>query len=242
MENEEPIVKKDKPKPLINDAYWFGIAKDLIDKAPDNINASADKFKDLILWLWGIYTPIIGIGSTALSLFSKTEYSAAAVILLVFPSIVLLFAYWAATRAATSANVKFEPRSPEDIERAFYEGLREKSKFYRLSQILAGVSCALIPIAIMTASISKKEETKFKTVLSEKSVLLSGKFPEQSQITVFIENKNIGKRVLLDSTLQTNIELGEEELAKLNSGQELEIFAEYVSGDLIYRIGTKIKK
>lgn len=241
MENEEPI-KKEKPKPLINDFYWFEVAKDLIDKAPEHINDSADKFKDLILWLWGIYTPIIGLGSSALSLFSKTSYSTTAIGLLVLPSIVLLFAYWAATKARSSANVKFEPRSPEDIERAYFEGLKEKNKYYRLSQILAGISCALIPIAIMTANVSKSDEIKFKTAVAEKSILVSGKFPNQNQVTVFLDKRNLGQRILIDNILQANIELTEEELNRLGSAEGLEVFAEYTSDDMIFRIGNRLKK
>ena len=230
--------KPNKPKPTISDSYWFDVSKDLVDKAPDRINTSAASFEKLILWLWGIYTPVIGLGTTSLTIFSKVDYSKLTISLLVIPSFFLLIAYWMATKAQSSFLMEFEPRSPDSIRDAFMFSLKEKGKYYKYSQLLALVSCAFIPMAILLSNISKEDKVELFIELNKETpnrVEISGRFPGKQEVNLLINSDNVRKVKLIDSKLQTSLDLNDD------SAKPLEVSVEWQDGDLKQRLTRTLK-
>lgn len=121
-----PAEEKPKYRSHLHEGYWFDVGKRLIDDSEVNINNSAEKFEKLILWFWGVYTSIVGLGAGGFTVFLGKSISIGTLIGLIIPSVILLIAYWLTTAASTSAIVSFEHRSPDSIREAFMDGLKEK--------------------------------------------------------------------------------------------------------------------
>lgn len=231
----EELNKPIKVKPLINDAYWFQVAKNLVDDSYNQINRSAERFEKLILWLWGIYTPLVGLGASGVHLLSRVNYNLFSIILLVVPSIVLLFAYWFTTKASSSVLMKIKDhRSPEMIKEAFNDSLKKKGFDYLIAQILAGIACALIPIALLVSHIQMKQEIQFSAKLDESKryVMVNGFFPDKEKVRISINRQPAKEYSLINSILQIQIPFDIQNV----KGNILEVYAEWKEGDVYYRI------
>jgi hypothetical protein len=150
----EKTSQEEKPKyrSHLHEGYWFDVGKRLVDDSEANINNSADKFEKLILWFWGIYTSIVGVGAGGFTVFLGKSISVGTLVGMILPSVILLIAYWLTTAASTSAIVAFEHRSPDSIREAFMDGLKEKGRFYNLARLFAFLACLFIPMTIFLAN------------------------------------------------------------------------------------------
>lgn len=230
--------KPNKPKPLINDFYWFEISKDLVDKAPDRINDSSQRFEKLILWLWGTYTPIIGLGSGGLALLNKVDYSKFTISLLLMPCFVLLIAYWLATKAQSSFRMEFEPRSPDSIRDAYMFSLQEKGRYYRWSQLLTLAACAFVPLAILLSNISKEDKVEVSIELNKEipnQIEISGKIPGKQEVDILINSENKRKIKLIDSKFNTFVD------SRDYNEKRLEVSIEWLDGELKQRLTRTLK-
>lgn len=168
-------------KPTINDGFWYDIGKDLVSGLPEKINISAEKFEKLILWLWGIYTPLIGIGAGGLTLLQQNLPSMMVMFLLILPCIVLLFSYWLVVRAQTSVFVSFDPRSPTEIENKYSWIVYEKGKYFSLSRWVTLVACTLIPIAMLSHYFDRKQSS-----IAKPELIVTQKEKETDKIRIMI--------------------------------------------------------
>lgn len=158
--------EKNKPvaRPQVNDEYWFAKLREMLDEAPERINTSSENFEKLIIWLWGIYTTLLGLGSGAAKILWNQSYSGKYLWLLVAPSVLLLIAYWLATKARSSVVLKIkEHRAAGLIKKNYLKSLVIKNHFYFAAQVLTLLSCLSIPITIW---LSNQPEKKIKPALS----------------------------------------------------------------------------
>jgi hypothetical protein len=189
-ENEEmKIEEKPKYRSHLHEGYWFDLAKRLVDESETSINASSEKFEKLILWFWGVYTSIVGLGAGGFTVFLGKSISTLTLIGLILPSVILLIAYWLTTAASTSTIVEFEHRSPDSIRYAFMEGLKVKGRFYNLARIFAFLACLSIPFTIFLANRISSGDFEVIRKKSEASVHVlsfSGLVPKNAYYTLSI--------------------------------------------------------
>lgn len=179
-------MKEEELEPQVNPQFWFNLSKGLTENIPEKINDSANNFEKLILWLWGIYTPLVGIGSGTLAVLGSFTPSVFTMILLLLPCLILLGSYWLVSKAKSSVLVKFAPDAWETIEAAYHTIIFEKEKYLSLAQKTTLAACAVIPISVFCYFIDKKTITKIKpdfqiteeTSANTKSVrfILSGEY------------------------------------------------------------------
>lgn len=194
----EKTSQEEKPKyrSHLHEGYWFDVGKRLVDDSEVNINNSAEKFEKLILWFWGIYTSIVGLGAGGFTVFLGKSISIGTLVGMILPSVILLIAYWLTTAASTSAIVSFEHRSPDSIREAFMDGLKEKGRYYNLARIFAFLACLVIPMTIFIANRVQSgdfEVLRVKSAGDNYNISLSGNVPKGSryELSIFSEGKTI---------------------------------------------------
>jgi hypothetical protein len=143
-----------RPVPKIDDAFWFDYSVTLVKNAQDNREKAAEKFKDLVKWLWPIYTAGAAIGFSltgkALPLWEKILIAAAGAS--------LILVYWSTLTIELPRLVAFDPRSPTEIKAAYKEVILSKQKWLRLSAVLSILAAFLVSLALLIASVSKDEK------------------------------------------------------------------------------------
>ncbi|MCB1176481.1 MAG: hypothetical protein KDK36_02775 [Leptospiraceae bacterium] len=189
---ETPIPEENKIlyRSHLHEGYWFDLAKKIMDESEDNINNSAKNFEKLILWVWGVYTSIVGLGAGGFTAFLGKSISTLTLVGLILPSVILLLAYWLTTAASSSAIVEFEHRSPDSIRDAFLDGLKEKMFYYKSAKLAALIACFLIPLTIYIAN---RVPSGSLEILSQKKngdridLMVSGMVPESKDFTLSIK-------------------------------------------------------
>lgn len=141
------------PGPTIDDQYWFDLSKKLADSATSARSDAAAKLQTMVVWFWGVYTAAITIGSITSKNLPGYVFA-----LLAAPSVILVLAYWMTVRAQMPADVRFDPRSPDDIQRAFNEGM-SKSR-HALSAALSLSFLAAVALGVALFFLGTTKETK----------------------------------------------------------------------------------
>jgi len=138
--------------PAIDDAYWFAYSKEIIEKSLGSRNDQAAKLQNLIAWLWGIYTASAAVG---LSL-GKANYSILTTVLIAFPSLILILAYWSAVDAQSPVDVEFDPRSPTEIKQAYIHAVDQKKKQLTRARRWSIAAGLFVAIALFAGSFGKQ--------------------------------------------------------------------------------------
>jgi hypothetical protein len=141
------------PKPTIDDQYWFDLSKTLIDDSTKARNDAAAKLQTTITWFWTVYTAAITIGAA----LAAKKFPWYVFVLLSLPSVVLIVAYWMTVRAQMPADVQFDPRSPDDIQTAYNNGLKKKKKALSLALAFSLLAAVVLGAALVTASVAKEK-------------------------------------------------------------------------------------
>lgn len=191
-QNESTILYK----PLVHEGYWFEKGKQYIDDSFKNITTTSEKLEKFILWLWGIYTSIIGLGAGGLTAFAKVDIHWMGILAFLTPSILLLFAYWKATVSTSIVPEKFDPRSADEIKQAYKNTIQTKTNHIKVSKFFVITSCFLIPVLIFSATLLTKEsKIEFQTYkveipdqLDKVKITINGDFPSNKDLLLYIYN------------------------------------------------------
>lgn len=202
MEEQDPT-KEGTPKTELNDAYWFSIAKDMVSGAHDRLDKSIDSFEKLILWLWGIYTPLIGIGAGVINaLQPQQQLSTTSLIVFLLPSLTLLVSYWLTTKAKSSTTVKFDHRVVDQIKSEFNFSLATKNYYFTRAKVLILVSFLLFPVALFVYHYPDKngQQTVYTMDVKKSAIntgiyriTISANLPREKEITLTISPFEKGK-------------------------------------------------
>lgn len=142
--------------PKINDAFWFEYSEDLVTSAQENRAKAAEKIRDLVKWLWPLYTTgtAIGLGlaDKVLPFWEK--------ILIAAGGASLILVYWSTTYIELPRLVSFDPRSPTEIQAAYEEVIRAKQKWLRISVALSVLAGFLVTLALVIASVNSEEKPR----------------------------------------------------------------------------------
>jgi hypothetical protein len=142
------------PAPKIDDAYWFSMSEDLVNKSMSRHEEAAGKLQNLVLWLWGIYTTYAALGAT----LAGKSIALWAILLIALASAALIFVYWGTVWVQAPVQVSFDPRSPDDISYAFGRILETKQKRFAVTMAGSVVAAFLVAVALMLTSTVKEDK------------------------------------------------------------------------------------
>ena len=137
------------PVPQINDAYWFGYSKNVIDSALKSRDDTADKLQTFVAWLWTIYTATAALGIN----FARLALDTWSTVLICSPIVTLIVVYWLTVWVRMPALLEFDPRSPEEIEAVYEHNLREKQTRLNSALAMAGIAAALVIAGLLRSAI-----------------------------------------------------------------------------------------
>src|SRR6266568_2507572 len=143
------------PSPAIDDQYWFNLSKTLVDASTKARDDAAAKLQTTITWFWTVYTAAVTI-SVGAGLPAK-RFPPAVFVLLALPSVILIVAYWMTVRAQMPVDLEFDPRSPDDIQRAYNSGLGKKERALSLALFFSFLAALALGAALVTASVAKEK-------------------------------------------------------------------------------------
>jgi len=176
--NEEEL------EPKITPQFWFDLSKNLVEGVPEKINSSVEQFEKLTVWLWGIYTPLVGIGTGAAGILGNFFPSVWTMLLILIPCLSLLFSYWFLSKARSSVIVSFHADDYFNIKQEYEKMIKTKNFYFSLAQKITLVTCALIPISIFSYYLDKivfvpKPNLVIKILENKKklSINITGFFP-----------------------------------------------------------------
>ena len=231
---EEPLAFKE----VVNSQFWLELGKELLEKAPERIRASSERFEKLIIWLWGIFTPLLGLSTTGLAIFSKIHFEWYLQLIIFTPSLTLILAYWFATRASSNQIISFYYNVADKIESGYLEGITQQVKEYSRAKFWTGISCVLIPISFVLASLGQKENMTLEASYrkEKRQIVVSGKTIDKKEIILSI-NGDTEKIEADDFRFYREYKLTEEEAKQ----KEIEIFYEYKEDGRTLRLVKVLK-
>jgi hypothetical protein len=141
------------PAPKVDDAYWFSVSEDLVNKSVTRQEEAAGKLQNLVLWLWGIYTTYAAVGAT----LAGKSIPLWAVLLIALASAALIAVYWGTVWVQAPVAVSFDPRSPDDIRSAFGDILAAKQKRFAATMAGSVAAAFLVAVALVVASTVKED-------------------------------------------------------------------------------------
>lgn len=193
---------KDQPEGFrLNEKYYWldTYQKNLIDSHHDNINRSAEKLEKISLWLWGIYSPVIGISSGLIQYYLALPFSNVFYAMLLTPAVLLIFAYYVTISAQSSKSFPMDFDSDRSLKNHFFETAKQKTKDLNIAKWLVFSSCVLIPIALLIAATQIHQPAKPKpyqlattTAMASPTqtrIIVSGYFPANKEIFLTVENE-----------------------------------------------------
>ena len=233
----EPTEPKKEPERLNlqNKTYWINTyQKTLLDANHENINQSAEKLEKLILWLWGIYSPIVGIGTGFIQYYISLPFDLPSYVILFSPIILLIFAYYYTTKAQSGESIETDIDSLRKMREHYFSSSRQKNRDIKITRIFVGLSCFLIPVALLYAArqIHKpKPEYRFESLAksidkTKTRVSINGVFPKETKVVFYFDldpekrEETVSFKTLTTGSIQTFIDLNFE-------GKTLKVRAEW---------------
>ena len=180
-----------KVRPKIDDAYWFDYSENLINQHLQSRNEAADKLQNLVLWLWGIYTTLSSVGFA----LSEKDISTDTKILIACGSAALIIVYWLTVWAQMPVLLKFDPRSPTQIKKAYVKSVTTKSRRLNITIFFSLIASIMVIWALMAASTSVAV-TNFVPVFS------SAISPVDTGATALAVNAKIGDATKVTLTVE----------------------------------------
>ena len=193
---EEDNQNKVKSKSEINDAYWYSVAKDIVAGSLERLEKSVDGFEKLVLWLWIIYTPIIGIGAGTISSYSSKQLSNTVLFFLMLPCITMLVSYWLTTKAKSVTVIEFNHQVVDHIKAAHKNIIDVKHFYFKWAQFFILLSFLSFPISIWVYHLPEPQQIvevyTFKPEVNitedgKYRLTISGYFPKNSKIKIYID-------------------------------------------------------
>lgn len=190
-----------KPKPGIDNQYWFDFSRLLIDKSLESYNNSAEKIKELIQWVIPIYTGTSVLGFS----FSEMELTKTQSIIIISPILLLILTYLSAQSIQFSRRFEFDPRSPKEIKKAYHDLNNSKYINYIITVILTLLSTILICYSLYTFTIINNLQSNEESINTSLNITyLNDNIPNKGdKILFFIEGSfNIDDQPSVDENIE----------------------------------------
>ncbi len=198
-EDSEPKI----PKPIVDDQFWFNWSGTLVNDSIGNIENSANKLQNFMLWLWGAYTAY----SAAYLGFKEINYSIPIAIFTVLASISIIIVYFFTVKMQMPVYDTFDPRSPDEIKEVYKSKLQVKKDNLKTTIKISFVSLSLVVLSLLLMSLNgKKDEPKIDDLKYELIATLESK-TSNTYISIMakIENKKNKVDITIYNTKNTSI-------------------------------------
>ncbi|MFT6923162.1 MAG: hypothetical protein ACJA1C_002172 [Crocinitomicaceae bacterium] len=172
---------------IANDQFWLEYGKSSIEKSISSVNESASKLETITKWFWTTYTTFFTIGISTDSI----DAPILVLILLSLPIILLIMTYWFCVLAQMPVNSRFNPKIPSRIRKAYNNGVIIKKKRLRWALAATFMSALSLCTALFLMSFLSNHSEPHLDVKYDKSnsrVIISGSFPENTELTTTIDS------------------------------------------------------
>lgn len=176
------------PRPLIDDAFWFELSKELVQGADKARNEAASKLQTTVGWFWTVYTAA-AVAGVALTDKDLPGWSIA---LIVLPVPALLCGYWLAGWTQVPVDIKFDPRMPDVIMEAHQHAGKVKRHRLIAATIVSGVAAALVAVAVVAAALAEPASSdngfsaSFDRDALKTQIALGGSFPPGGKVVITV--------------------------------------------------------
>ena len=136
------------PEPAITDAFWFRMSEGMVSGARDRWDQAAQRLQTLVVWLWAILAAGAGIGAG----LAGHPLGRVGLALAILASAVLVAAYWASVWAQEPATLRFDPRAPAQISRAYDKAVASARRRVTTTLAFSLVGAALVVSALSFAA------------------------------------------------------------------------------------------
>jgi hypothetical protein len=232
-------------KKMVNDAFWLEEATKIVEGGMSARQAGAKDLITAVGWFWTAYTALAIAG---LAVF-KDALGFLSTVLLFLPTVLLMWAYWRATKAAQPIDIgSFDPHIPEEIEGVFLEGAKKRAKLLedaKWTTVVAAIS--VIPaIAIAAFSAAADRSSELRALVASngeaKRVLIEGRFPVETTVHLsVVPSTKTGALPRVERLRKT------QKTGMLNAGLRVpaadayEVSAEWTEDDVEHRLTRSIK-
>lgn len=180
------------PKPLaditVGDRFWLAYAQELVRGAVSAPERRAEQLSAAIAWLWTIYSSaalvVLVVGGARLPILSS--------LLIALPSVLLILAYWLASRVRRPIAVEFDPRVPAQVEFAHAQAAHEKTRNLRFAEAAAAIAACSVVLALLTALLGKGGPHAQLAVRLDpadpQQLLVLGSMPNHSEVQLSVRD------------------------------------------------------
>jgi hypothetical protein len=170
---------------VVGDRFWLSCAQDMVKAAISAPDQRAEQLTTAVAWFWSIYS------AAALVVFTTRKLPVAIAIPLALPIVLLIAAYWFASRVRVPIHVEFDPRVPSEIEAVHRQAASQKRHLLAWAERFTGLAAACVVVAVMAAvfteSPSKPDFYGYTDRQVSGKLLVGGAFPGQAIVRVQVE-------------------------------------------------------
>jgi hypothetical protein len=189
---------------IVDDTYWLGYAKTLVDSAGTRLNEAAGKISTLTATFWGLYTTAFIIGTT----IKKLDEPWYIIILLVLPIPLLIASYLLAlwVQMPRFSSKAIDPRIPADVEAFYNSNMKVKKGRLYISMALLIITGISLTIALVCANFTHTKTEKslsIEQITDSKNILIIGDLPNKTPVTITVQSieNNIIKTVFNQTSM-----------------------------------------
>jgi hypothetical protein len=204
MPDEKPLADL-----LVGDRFWLGYAQELVKAAVSAPDRRAEQLINGIAWFWTVYSAAVLVVFTTRSQAPPLWIS----IILVSPTVLLVVAYWVASRVRVPILIEFDPRVPSQIEAAHSQAVSRKNQLLSVAEGVTALAAVCVVaagvVALFTGPTGKTELHGYVNREGAKKLLVLGTFPKEAVVRVVEAVKGAAVPVKELSQLQRASEKGE---------------------------------
>ncbi len=180
------------PKPLaditVGDRFWLAYAQELVRGAVSAPERRAEQLSAAIAWLWTIYSSaalvVLAVGGARLPILAS--------LLIALPSVLLIVAYWLASRVRRAIAVEFDPRVPAQVEFAHAQAAQVKARSLRFAEAAAAIAACSVVLSLLTALLGKGGPEAELAVRADpadpRQLLVLGSMPKHAAVQLSVRD------------------------------------------------------
>jgi len=202
------LIQRACPGMQIDFALFMQTAQEIVKAAITAPDRRAEQLTSGIAWLWSVYTAVTLVVLTTRS----QSLPVGATALLAMPAILLIVAYWFASRVRNPYLVRFDPRIPREIADAHRDAVAWKNRALAVAEAITGIAASCVVIATVGAFVAPtpvKAELHGYILRSSNKLLLAGAFPQHAAVRLLVRTTGMNPAPREVSLLQLVSATGE---------------------------------
>jgi hypothetical protein len=176
---------------MVGDRFWLAYAQELVLGAVKGPEKRAEQLAVGIGWFWTVYSAAALVVVTVASARPPLPLR----LMIAVPSVVLILAYWMASRVRRVNLVEFDPRIPDEIEAAHLAAVREKIRALSWAERLTTLAALSVVAALLSALLIQAPPRVELTVQADpidpKQLLVLGAMSKDTLVRVTAEAASV---------------------------------------------------